>query len=412
MSNKVAINSKVSSAEAMSQQPAKPLQLEPSGFSQLLAKQDTAHWQQEIRQADAAAVSRALAKSRRDLNDFAALISPAAAPFLAQMATQAQQLTRQRFGHALQFYIPLYLSNLCANDCSYCGFSMSNALKRRTLTLAEVEQECQAIKAQGFATVLLVAGEHEKKVGQEYFKQVLPVIKRYFSYVLLEVQPLSSQDYAELRQYGLDGVLVYQETYDRSYYARHHLRGKKMDFDWRLATPERLGQAGVDKIGLGVLLGLGDWRLDSIYLALHLRFLQQHYWRSRYSMSFPRLRPCAGGLAEQILEQHQSQQPSQQHITDRQLVQLICAWRLFDPELELSLSTRESAPFRDSVVPLAITSISAGSKTSPGAYATEQQSLEQFSTDDQRPVTEVARSMQQAGLQPVWKDWEAGLCRN
>ncbi|OYW96073.1 MAG: 2-iminoacetate synthase ThiH, partial [Alishewanella sp. 32-51-5] len=345
--------------------------------------------------------------NRRDLDDFAALISPAATPFLAQMANQAQRLTRQRFGHALQFYIPLYLSNLCANDCSYCGFSMSNALKRRTLTLAEVEQECQAIKAQGFATVLLVAGEHEKKVGLSYFKQVLPLVKRYFSYVLLEVQPLASRDYAELRQYGLDGVLVYQETYDRRCYAKHHIKGKKMDFDWRLATPERLGQAGVDKIGLGALLGLGDWRLDSLYLALHLRYLQQHYWRSRYSMSFPRLRPCAGGLADQVLQQHQSDTL----ISDKQLVQLICAWRLFDPELELSLSTRESAHFRDHVVPLAITSISAGSRTAPGAYTDVTASLEQFSTDDQRSARQVAASMASRGLQPVWKDWEAGLCR-
>lgn len=384
------------------------LQLEPSGFSLLLARQDSQQWQQKIMQADAAAVQRALAKKRRDLDDFAALISPAAAPFLAQMASQAQLLTRQRFGHALQFYIPLYLSNLCANDCSYCGFSMSNALKRRTLTLAEVEQECQAIKAQGFATVLLVAGEHEKKVGLSYFKQVLPVVKRYFSYVLLEVQPLASRDYAELRQYGLDGVLVYQETYDRRCYAKHHIKGKKMDFDWRLATPERLGQAGVDKIGLGALLGLGDWRLDSLYLALHLRYLQQHYWRSRYSMSFPRLRPCAGGLADQILAQ-QLQQASEQLITDKQLVQLICAWRLFDPELELSLSTRESAHFRDHVVPLAITSISAGSRTAPGAYADVTASLEQFSTDDQRSAQQVAASMASRGLQPVWKDWDVGL---
>jgi len=376
-------------------------------FAQQLATQDSAGLRQQLYNATALDVSRALAKARLDLSDFCALLSPAAAPFLTQMASQAQQLTRQRFGHTVQFYIPLYLSNLCANDCSYCGFSMSNAIKRRTLTLEEVERECQAIKAQGFGTVLLVAGEHEKKVGLDYFKQILPLVKRYFSYVLLEVQPMSTSDYTELRQCGVDGVLVYQETYDRPCYAKHHLRGKKNDFDWRLATPERLGQAAVDKIGLGVLLGLADWRLDSLLAAQHLRYLQQHYWRSRYSLSFPRLRPCAGGLANQVLEQ----QLAQQLITDRQLVQLICAWRLFDPELELSLSTRESALFRDRVVPLAITSISAGSRTSPGAYAVDSQSLEQFSTDDQRSAKDVAMSMQQAGLQPVWKDWEAGLCR-
>ncbi len=370
-----------------------------SDFAPLLAQQQRYPWHETIIQSDAKAVEKALRKPRRDLHDFAALISPAATPYLPAMAAQAQQLTRQRFGHTLQFYIPLYLSNLCANDCSYCGFSMSNAIKRRTLTLAEVEQECQAIKAQGFSTVLLVAGEHEKKVGIDYFEQVLPVVKRYFSYVMLEVQPLSTPYYQRLRQVGLDAVLVYQETYDRQCYAQHHLRGQKMHFDWRLATPERLGQAMIDKIGLGVLLGLGDWRLDSIYLAQHLRYLQQRFWRCRYSISFPRLRPCVGGLAQQ------------QHISDKALVQLICAWRLFEPDLELSLSTRESADFRDHVVPLAITSISAGSRTSPGAYAVDAQSLEQFSTDDQRSAQDVAKSMVARGLQPVWKDWEIGLGR-
>lgn len=339
-------------------------------------------------------VERALARPKRDLQDFMALISPAAEPYLEQMAQQAWRLTRQRFGNTVGFYIPLYLSNLCANDCTYCGFSMSNRLKRRTLTEAEIERECLAIKAMGFDTVLLVTGEHEGKVGLDYFKRVLPIIKRHFSYLMMEVQPLSREEYAELREYGLDSVMVYQETYQHLTYDQHHIRGKKKDFRWRLETPDRLGKAGIDKIGLGALFGLEDWRADSFYVAAHLRYLQKHYWQTRYSVSFPRLRPCAGGLEPKSV------------MSDRQLVQLICAYRLFDQELELSLSTRESEQFRDKVIPLGITSISAGSKTQPGGYADATVELEQFEIDDDRAPAEVARAVAAAGLQPVWKDWD------
>ncbi|WP_116475824.1 2-iminoacetate synthase ThiH [Zobellella maritima] len=340
-------------------------------------------------------VERALAKPKRDLQDFMALISPAAEPYLEQMAQQSYRLTRQRFGNTVGFYIPLYLSNLCANDCTYCGFSMSNRLKRKTLSEAEIEQECLAIKAMGFDTVLLVTGEHEGKVGLTYFKQMLPIIKRHFSYVMMEVQPLSEAEYAELRQYGLDSVMVYQETYQHLTYDEHHIRGKKKDFRWRLETPDRLGSAGIDKIGLGALFGLEDWRADSFYVAAHLRYLQRHYWKTRYSVSFPRLRPCTGGLQPKSV------------MTDRQLVQLICAYRMFDGELELSLSTREAREFRDKVIPLGVTSISAGSKTQPGGYvADDKAELEQFEIDDDRSPAEVARAIAATGLQPVWKDWD------
>lgn len=341
-------------------------------------------------------VERALAKPKRDLQDFMALISPAAEPYLEQLAQESYRLTRQRFGSTVGMFIPLYLSNLCANDCSYCGFSMSNRLKRKTLDAAEVEQECIALKAMGFDTVLLVTGEHEGKVGLDYFKQMLPIIKRHFTYVMMEVQPLSEAEYAELRQYGLDSVMVYQETYQHLTYDQHHIRGKKKDFRWRLETPDRLGKAGVDKIGLGALFGLEDWRTDSYYVAAHLRYLQKQFWQTRYSVSFPRLRPCEGGLVPKSV------------MTDRQLVQLICAYRLFDGELELSLSTREEQSFRDNVIPLGITSISAGSKTQPGGYVVDDKpELEQFEIDDDRSPEQVAKALIAAGLQPVWTDWDS-----
>jgi len=355
----------------------------------------------QIRTKTTRDVERALASPRRTLADFMALISPAAEPFLPQMAAEAERLTRQRFGNTVGFYVPLYLSNLCANDCSYCGFSMSNRLKRKTLDAEEIERECLAIKARGFDSVLLVTGEHESKVGMAYFREHLPQIRRHFSALAMEVQPLSQADYTELKTLGLDAVMVYQETYHAPSYARHHLRGNKQDIDWRLATPERLGRAGIDKIGLGALIGLSsDWRADSYFVAEHLSWLERHHWQSRYSLSFPRLRPCTGGLQPEVV------------MSDRQLVQLICAWRLFSPTLELSLSTRESPAFRNGALRLGITQMSAESRTQPGGYAEgDAEELEQFAIHDARPLGEVADAVRQAGLQPVFKDWEPFLGR-
>ncbi|KTA84115.1 2-iminoacetate synthase ThiH [Aeromonas salmonicida] len=355
----------------------------------------------QIRAKTTRDVKLALTNPRRSLQDFMALISPAAEAFLPQMAAEAERLTRQRFGNTVGFYVPLYLSNLCANDCSYCGFSMSNRLKRKTLDAEEIERECLAIKARGFDSVLLVTGEHESKVGMAYFREHLPQIRRHFSALAMEVQPLSQADYAELKTLGLDAVMVYQETYHAPSYARHHLRGNKQDIDWRLATPERLGRAGIDKIGLGALIGLSsDWRADSYFVAEHLSWLERHHWQSRYSLSFPRLRPCTGGLQPEVV------------MSDRQLVQLICAWRLFSPTLELSLSTRESPAFRNGALRLGITQMSAESRTQPGGYAEgDKEELEQFAIHDARPLGEVADAVRQAGLQPVFKDWEPFLGR-
>lgn len=347
-------------------------------------------------------VERALNSSKPDREDLMALISPAALAYLEPMAQKAQQLTRQRFGNTVGFYVPLYLSNLCANDCTYCGFSMSNRIKRKTLDEEEIIRECEAIKALGFEHLLLVTGEHQTKVGMDYFRQHLPTIRSRFSSLMMEVQPLAEEEYAELKTLGLDAVMVYQETYHTATYHQHHLRGQKQDFHWRLATPDRLGRAGIDKIGLGALIGLShNWRTDCYMLAEHLFYLQQTYWQTRYSISFPRLRPCAGGIEPASL------------MSESQLVQLICAFRLFAPDVELSLSTRESPFFRDHVIPVAINSVSAGSKTQPGGYADDEHpELEQFAPHDNRSPQQVAQALIQTGLQPVWKDWDRYLGRS
>ncbi|WP_333013119.1 2-iminoacetate synthase ThiH [Kluyvera sichuanensis] len=346
-------------------------------------------------------VERALGASQLSRDDLMALLSPAATDYLEPLAQRAQKLTRQRFGNTVSFYVPLYLSNLCANDCTYCGFSMSNRIKRKTLDDGEIARECEAIREMGFEHLLLVTGEHQGKVGMDYFRRHLPDIRQQFASLHMEVQPLATEEYAELKTLGLDGVMVYQETYHEAMYAQHHLKGKKQDFFWRLDTPDRLGQAGIDKIGLGALIGLSDsWRVDCFMVAEHLLWLQQRYWQSRYSISFPRLRPCAGGIEPASL------------MDERQLVQTICAFRLFSPETELSLSTRESPWFRDRVIPLAINNVSAFSKTQPGGYADNRPELEQFSPHDARTPAEVASALAARGLQPVWKDWDSWLGRS
>ncbi|WP_323641122.1 2-iminoacetate synthase ThiH [Pectobacterium polonicum] len=345
-------------------------------------------------------VERALAAPHLTRDDFMALISPAASTYLEPLAQRAQRLTRQRFGNTVGFYVPLYLSNLCSNDCTYCGFSMSNHIKRKTLDEAEILRECAAIKELGFEHLLLVTGEHQRKVGMDYFRRVFPLIRPLFSSLMIEVQPLSQDEYAELKTLGLDGVMVYQETYHPATYQLHHLKGQKQDFHWRLATPDRLGRAGIDKIGLGALIGLSNsWRTDCYMVAEHLLHLQQNYWQSRYSISFPRLRPCTGGIEPASL------------MDEAQLMQVICAFRLLSPDIELSLSTRESPFFRDHAIPIAINNVSAFSKTQPGGYADDHPELEQFSPHDSRRPEDVAQAIIRAGLQPVWKDWDGYLGR-
>jgi 2-iminoacetate synthase len=342
-------------------------------------------------------VVAALHKEKRGLEDFKALISPAAQPYLEQMADLSQHLTQKRFGKTLQMYIPFYLSNECQNICSYCGFSFDNKIKRKTLTNAEIVKEALAIKALGYEHVLLVTGESNEKVGLDYLKHALKLIRPFFPHISMEVQPLEQVDYEELQQQGLNTVLVYQETYHRENYKTHHPKGRKSNFDYRLDTPDRLGKAGIHKIGVGVLLGLEDWRTDSFFTALHLNYLEKQYWQTKYSVSFPRLRPASGVVRPY------------KELTDRELVQLICAYRIFNEEAELSISTRESEKFRNGIIKLGITSISAGSKTNPGGYDVEPDSLEQFEISDERSPAEIEVLIKLQGYEAVWKDWDRSL---
>lgn len=342
-------------------------------------------------------VENALSKEKLNLEDFKALISPAAEPFIEQMAQKSHQLTQERFGKTIQLYAPLYLSNECQNICTYCGFSLDVKIKRKTLTDKELLEEVKILKSYGYDHVLLVTGEANKTVGVDYIKNAIKIVKPYFSHISIEVQPLKQHEYEILINEGLNTVLVYQETYNRENYKKHHPKGKKSNYDYRVETHDRLGKAGIYKMGIGVLIGLEDWRTDSFYAASHLNYLEKTYWKSKYSISFPRLRPCAGGVELKSV------------MTDKQLVQLICAYRIFNQEVELSMSTRESETFRDHIIKLGITSISADSKTDPGGYANPKQNLEQFEIHDKRTTQEFIKQIKDQGYEPVFKGWDSIL---
>lgn len=361
---------------------------------------DTYNWdaaEESIYSKTAADVIQALANPHPSMEDFKALLSPAAAPYLEAMAQRSRAITLQRFGNTMQLYAPLYLSNECHNVCTYCGFSMHNQVKRRTLSATEILQEAMAIKNMGYDHVLLVTGEANNTVHVDYFLRALTLLKPIFSQISMEVQPLEEEEYALLIQSGLHAVLVYQETYHKEEYKKHHPKGKKSNFYNRLETPDRLGSAGIHKMGLGVLIGLENWRTDSFFTALHLQYLQRRYWRTRYSISFPRLRPFSGGMAPKA------------EMSNSELVQLICAYRICFQQTELSLSTRETPEFRNHAIHLGITSISAGSKTNPGGYVVAPESLEQFEISDERSPAEVAAMLSNSGYEPVWKDWDKNL---
>ncbi|MHB8259452.1 MAG: 2-iminoacetate synthase ThiH [Bacteroidia bacterium] len=374
-------------------------------------KFDTYNWE-EVKQSILTKTDRdvvqALQKDKCNIEDFKALISPAAAPYLEQMARLSNALTQKRFGKTIQMYTPLYLSNECQNICTYCAFSLDNKIKRKTLSDDEILKEVEVIKQMGYNHVLLVTGEASQTVGLSYLQHAVKLIRPYFSHISIEVQPLDQADYETLLADGLNTVLVYQETYHKENYRVHHPKGKKSNFDYRLETPDRLGKAKVHKIGLGVLIGLEDWRTDCFFTALHLDYLEKTYWQTKYSISFPRLRPIEVGT-----QKNSSMKSFTSFMSDKELVQLICAYRIFNPEVELSISTRENEKFRNHIIKLGVTSMSAGSKTNPGGYAVDPQSLEQFEISDERTPKEIAAIIKQQGYEPVWKDWDSALviCR-
>jgi 2-iminoacetate synthase len=348
--------------------------------------------------AGPADVDRALdraAGGRPDLTDLAALLSPAAAPRLEDLAEVAHVVTVARFGRVVRLFAPLYLSNECVSTCTYCGFSAGNDIARRTLTIPEVQAEAAELRRRGFRHILLVSGEHARIVNRNYLVDCVAAVAGDFPQVSLETQVWDTDTYRRLVAAGCDGALVYQETYDASTYAAVHVKGKKRNYAWRLAAPDRAAEAGMRRLGIGALLGLHpDWRSDALALAAHARALIHRWWRAEVSLALPRLRPAAGGY-----------QPADP-VDDRAFVQLLCALRVVLPDVGISLSTREAAGLRDGLVPLGVTSMSAGSHTEPGGYAEDSDAEPQFEISDTRSPAEVAAALRAAGYDPVWKDWQ------
>lgn len=369
------------------------------GFNNIITQYDWERLKACIYQKSAKDVESALQKPKLNIDDFMALMSPAAAPYLEQMALLSQQYTQQRFGKTMQFYVPLYLTNSCINHCVYCGFNCNNNIKRIILTDEQIMQEVEAIKKMGdFQHILLVTGENPKEAGVDYIENAIKLVKPYFASISIEVQPLGKEQYQRLVAAGLNAVYCYQETYNKERYPVYHPKGMKAKFDWRLDGFDRMGEAGIHKIGLGVLIGLEDWRTDVTLMALHLNYLQKKYWKTRYSISFPRMRPHEGDqFKPNIL------------MSDKELAQTIFAYRIFDHDVEMALSTREEAAFRDNMMALGVTAISAGSKTDPGGYAVFRSELEQFAVNDSRSPSEVLNAVRSKGYEVVWKDWDLVL---
>ena len=367
-------------------------------FQQQLERYPKAEVSRLIAETTETRIDHALHRPRLNMDDFACLLSPLITDEqLEQLARRAQQITRQRFGRVMQLYAPLYLSNECHNGCRYCGFSADNHLHRKTLSLQEIEKEAEYLRRQGFRHMLLLTGEAPEVAGIDYLEAAVSSIKKFCGSVSIEVFPMETDGYRRMVAAGVDGLTLYQETYDPLLYRELHPYGPKSDFFYRLQAPERAGLAGLRKIGIGSLLGLGDSLTDVFHSGLHALYLARNFWKTQVTISFPRLRPAEGGFQPNSI------------VTDRQLTQFICALRLLIPDAGLVLSTRESAELRNNLIPLGITQISAGSCTAPGGYGHGNRDGEQFAINDHRTPMEIEAHLKAMGYEAIWKDWDGAF---
>jgi len=358
------------------------------------------NWQEILQNFKPADVERALSQpvGLYSLNKLAALVSPAAEDYLEQMARLAHQLTLQRFGRIIQLYAPLYLSNHCINSCLYCGYSTASKCERTRLSLEEALEEAEVIASEGFRHILLVSSEDKDFITVDYLAKFAKNLSSKFSSISIEVYPMSREQYAKLYQAGIDGVTLYQETYNRKAYAYFHPAGPKADYNERLAAHDRTAQAGMRRLGVGVLLGLSDWRIETLALAEHAHYLMKRYWQSQVSFSLPRI--CTAynvSINYKYL------------LSNSNFVQMMLALRLCFADAGIVISTRERPELRDRLVRLGVTRMSAGSKTSPGGYTGKTEAVKQFEIDDRRTPAEVAAMIKSQGFEAVWKDWDAAF---
>jgi len=331
----------------------------------------------------------------KDIELFRSLLSASAGSSLEEMASKANELTVRHFGRVIYLYTPLYLSNYCTNQCVYCGFNVKNNLRRRTLTVAEVENEGKLIAETGLRHILVLTGESRQESPVAYIADCVSRLRRYFSSISVEIYPLEASDYETLIKAGADGLTIYQEIYDPVVYDRVHIKGPKKNYQFRLNAPERACLAGMRTVNIGVLLGLGDWRKEVFALGLHARYLQDKYPSTEINVSFPRIRPTLGGFQPEF------------PVRDRDMVQMILALRLFLPRVGITVSTREKAGFRDNLIRLGVTRMSAGSCTEVGGRLDGGGQDGQFDISDTRSVAEMKEAILKQGYQPVFKDWVA-----
>ncbi len=334
-----------------------------------------------------------LTKDNISVWEYLALLSETAESLLEDMAKKAHKLTRQHFGPTILLYTPLYLSNYCVNRCSYCGYNAANKIRRKTLTIQEVEQEAQAISSQGLRHILILTGESKYHAPLDYIMDCIHVLRKYFSSISIEIYPLDTEEYRQVIAAGVDGLTIYQEVYDEGVYDDIHLSGPKKNYRFRLEAPERACEAKMRSVNIGALLGLNDWRKEAFFTGLHAKYLQDRYLDTEISVSVPRLRPHAGSF-----------QPNAK-VTDKNVVQYMLALRLFMPRLGITVSTRERAEFRDNILRLGVTKMSAGSCTKVGGHTLEEAGEEQFAVSDTRSVEEIRVMLLQNGYDPVFKDW-------
>lgn len=350
------------------------------------------NWQSLLNGTSTNAVSKAIAADGATVDQFAALLSSGAEGSLEAMAQRARSLTVQYFGRTMQLYTPLYLANYCDNRCVYCGFNADNAIERKALSLNELEREAAFIASTGLKHILVLTGESRAKSPLSYIKDCIRALRGYFTSIAIEVYALTEGEYKELIAEGVDGLTIYQEVYDKRIYAEMHPAGPKSDYRFRLDAPERGAYAGMHSVNIGVLFGLDDWRKEAFLLGLHAKYLQDNFPDVDIGVSIPRLRPNAAGFVPRHI------------VTDTNIVQVITALRIFLPRLGISVSTRENARFRESIIPLGITRMSAGSTTCVGGH-TAGAGNAQFEISDTRDVASVKSMLEVKGYQPVMKDW-------
>lgn len=371
------------------------------GFNDVLDGIDEASLDSALRTVDEAAVDRVLeqvaAGESASAGDLAVLLSSSANSRLETMAQLASDLTKRRFGRVLILYLPLYLSNHCESLCRYCGFSAEKKIKRTSLTFEEIELEAEAIAASGVRQILLLTGEAPRRETVEYIARAAEICRRSFATVGVEVYAMPTDGYRKLFEAGVDSLTLYQECYDRKIYEKMHPGGEKKDYLFRLEAPERGGAAGFRSLNIGPLLGLAEPKKEAYKGALHAQWLQRRFSECDISLSLPRIHRSEGGFKPPF------------PVNDKVFVQILLAWRLFLPEVGITLSTRENPSLRDHLIGLGITRISAGSRTTVGGYEEDHGSEEQFAVSDERSVKDVARRITELGYQPVFKDWELPL---